>query len=422
MLTQTRIFHGWYIVICCFISQGVRAGLGNQTFGFFIKPLTAELGWSRAVLTGGLMTQSVVGAMVSPLVGFCVDRYGPRLLMPAGALFMGASMILLSQTRFLWQFVLFLGVFGTLGFAGLAYGVTSPTIAKWFIRKRGRAAGIATGGLNVGVAAFTPLIVFLIEDAGWRTALLYLGLLPPILVIPPALLWLRRQPEDMGLLPDGASTPTASSSGSDYTQQDLEERSEEVSWTVQDAFRSRTLWLLFVAGQIYGMAQVSVIIHRTPYITDLGFTSATAGVSLVIHSIAALSGKLIWGYLADRVEIRLLLVLVLLGSAAALSSLSFINTPLLLYLGFALPYGLTAGSLTVLGPLIWARYFGRRHLGAIQGLMGPIGLVPGMLGPMFAAFVYDATGSYEFAFRCFVGLFATGALLMWWVRPPVPNQ
>ena len=138
-------------------------------------------------------------------------------------------------------------------------------------------------------------------------------------------------------------------------------------------------------------------------------------------SRAVLTGALIWGYLADRVEIRLLLVLVLMGSAAALSALFFVNSPLMLYLGFALPYGLTAGSLTVLGPLIWARYFGRRHLGSIQGLMGPIGLVPGLLGPMFAAFVYDATGSYEFAFGCFVCLFAIGALMMWWVRRPVAS-
>ena len=126
--------------------------------------------------------------------------------------------------------------------------------------------------------------------------------------------------------------------------------------------------------------------------------------------------------MADRVEIRLLLVLVLMGSAASLAALFFVKDPMMLYLGFALPYGLTAGSLTVLGPLIWARYFGRRHLGSIQGLMGPIGLLPGLLGPMFAAFVYDATGSYEFAFGCFVGLFATGAIMMWWVRRPVASQ
>ena len=152
---------------------------------------------------------------------------------------MGASMMLLSQTRHLWQFVLFLGVLGALGFAGLAYSVTSPTIAKWFVRRRGRAAGIATGGLNVGVAVFTPLIVFLIDQYGWRSAWLYLGLLPMVLVIPPALLWLRRQPEDMGLLPDGDPAPPATSSQSDAVQQDAEDPSGEVSWSVQDAFRSR---------------------------------------------------------------------------------------------------------------------------------------------------------------------------------------
>ena len=101
--------------------------------------------------------------------------------------------------------MLFYRVIGTFGIPGLSYSVISPTIAKWFIRYRGRATGIATAGLNLGAVALTPLILFLIRELAWRTAWFILGFVPWIVVVPPSLLWLRRQPEDMGLLPDGAT-------------------------------------------------------------------------------------------------------------------------------------------------------------------------------------------------------------------------
>ena len=106
-----------------------------------------------------MMTRDLIGVALGPAVGFAVDRYGPRFLMTGSAIMMGISIMLLSQTQSLWQFVLFFGVNGAFGVPGLGYGVLSPTLAKWFIRKRGRATGIATAGLNIGAVATTPLIL-----------------------------------------------------------------------------------------------------------------------------------------------------------------------------------------------------------------------------------------------------------------------
>ena len=138
MNTKPKIFHGWYIVACGFLSQGMRVGLGAQTFGFFFKPMIEELGWNRTVMTAALLVRDLVSSGVYPAFGYAVDRCGPRFLMAGSAVVLGISLMLLSQTREIWQFILFYGVIGTFGVPGLGYGVVSPTIAKWFIRHRGR--------------------------------------------------------------------------------------------------------------------------------------------------------------------------------------------------------------------------------------------------------------------------------------------
>lgn len=109
------MFYGWYIVACGFLSQGMRVGLGAQTFGFFFKPMIEELGRSRTVMTGALLARDLVRAGVSPVFGYLVDRYGPRFLMAGSAAILGVSLMLLSQTYEIWQFVLFYGVIGTFG-------------------------------------------------------------------------------------------------------------------------------------------------------------------------------------------------------------------------------------------------------------------------------------------------------------------
>ena len=416
-MVRPRFFYGWYIVLCGFLSQGMRVGLGAQTFGFFFKPMSEELGWSRAMLTGGLMTRSLIGVSLSPLVGFAVDRYDPRYLMVGSTVMMGLSIMLLSQTHSLWQFVLFFGVIGAFGVPGLGYGVLSPTIAKWFIRKRGRATAIATAGLNAGAVAMTPVTLLLIEGQGWCEAWFWLALIPWVVVIPPALIWLRRQPEDMGLLPDGDDpkpTPQGEQEGSDR-QSDA----GEVSWSVREAFRTPAIWLIIGSQVLSSAAMGSIIVHRIPYITDQGYSSAIAGTTMVVFSVAAFLSKLLWGFLADRFHVRWLMTLMLLCSAIGLWFLIDAPSVWHLYVGFGLGYGLTGGGLTVMGPLVWAKYFGRRHLGAIQGVTAPVYLVGDILGPMFAAFVYDRSGSYDLAFMFFVGFLVLGAILIWVTRPPV---
>ena len=385
----------------------MRVGLGAQTFGFFFKPMIEELGWNRTVMTGALLVRDLISAGAYPAVGYAVDRYGPRFLMAGSAVVLGISLMLLSQTREIWQFVLFYGVIGTFGVPGLGYGVVSPTIAKWFIRHRGRATGIATAGLNVGTVALTPLILFLIQAFGWRTAWFVLGFVPWIVVAPPSLLWLRRQPEDMGLLPDG-DTPTAASQADERQQP-----AEEVSWTVRQALHAPAFWLLVAYEVLSGMSMGALIIHRIPYATDLGFSAVQAGISFGIYGVCAFAAKLVWGFLADRCSIWLLAIIALICSAIGIFAGVGSTSEWQLYGTFGVIYGLTGGALVVITPLLWAAHFGRRHQGTIRGVMSPFYLIASIGGPLFAAFVYDQFGSLDAAFRVFAGYFVVSAVFVW---------
>ena len=385
----------------------MRVGLGAQTFGFFFKPMIEELGWNRTVMTGALLVRDLISAGAYPAIGSAVDRYGPRFLMAGSAVVLGISLMLLSQTREIWQFVLFYGVIGTFGVPGLGYGVVSPTIAKWFIRHRGRATGIATAGLNVGTVALTPLILFLIQAFGWRTAWFVLGFVPWIVVAPPSLLWLRRQPEDMGLLPDG-DTPTAASQADERQQP-----AEEVSWTVRQALHAPAFWLLVAYEVLSGMSMGALIIHRIPYATDLGFSAVQAGISFGIYGVCAFAAKLVWGFLADRYSIWLLAIIALICSAIGIFAGVGSTSQWQLYGTFGVIYGLTGGALVVITPLLWAAHFGRRHQGTIRGVMSPFYLIASIGGPLFAAFVYDQFGSLDAAFRVFAGYFVVSAVFVW---------
>ena len=416
------VFHGWYIVACGFLSQGMRVGLGAQTFGFFFKPMTDELGWSRTVMTGALLVRDLVRAVISPAFGFAVDRYGPRFLVAGSAVALGISLMLLSQTREIWHFALFYGVIGTFGIPGLAYGVISPTIAKWFIRHRGKATGIATAGLNVGSVAMTPLILFLINAYGWRTAWFCLAFVPWVVVAPAALLWLRRQPEDMGLLPDGAAAATQEGleQGPEGAAKPAPAPVDEASRTLRQAIGSAAFWFLAGYELLAGMAIGSLIIHRIPYMTDLGFSDVQAGVSFIIYSVCAFLAKLVWGFLADRFPVRVMAAVALVGSAASIfAGVGAVNV-WQMQITFGVMYGFTGGALVVISPLLWAGHFGRRHQGAIQGVLSAVFLTASIGGPMFAALVYDRLGSYDLAFRLFAAYFAAAALLVWLAGKPPP--
>ncbi|MBI4197649.1 MAG: MFS transporter [Chloroflexi bacterium] len=417
---KPRFFFGWYIVAGTFFAHWLGAGIGVPTFGQFFKPMSQELGWSRSMTTLPLVARNVLSQLIGPIVGPLLDRFGPRYLMTFGAIIAGVGTMLMAQVNSIWQFFLFFAVIGAIGNAGLSNIVTNATLAKWFVRMRGRATGISASGINAGEAVMTPLVLVLIATIGWRGAWMVMGLLPWLIVAPTAFVWMRRAPEDMGLRPDGdppeeEGAPRRAAVGGQRAAQ------EEHSWTPKAAFKTPALWMIIIATNLASLAVSGVVLHQIPYLTDKGLSNTVAAMSLTTYAIFAMPSKLLWGFLAERVHIRYLTAASMLGSAVGLLILIRATTPFEAIL-FGVVYGSTRGAWSVVTSLIWADYFGRHFLGTIRGFVAPFQLVSGVGGPLFASYVYDTTASYLLAFTIFVVTYLLGALLILFTKPPAPMK
>ena len=407
-------YYGWRIVAGVFFANWLGAGIGLPMFGQFLKPMSSELGWTRTVTTVPIVARQVINLLINPIIGPMLDRYGPRYLMAAGAIVMGLATMLMSQVNSFWQFFLFFGVMGAIGQAGLSHVVTNSTLAKWFVRRRGRATGISAAGINVGEVVMAPLVLALIATIGWRGAWVVMGVLPWLIVVPTSWLWMRRQPEDMGLSPDG----DASTNERDAAVQGGA-RLEEHSWTAAEAFRTPTLWALIVATNLAGIAVSGVLLHQIPFLTDQGLSTTIAAFSLTTYAVFAIPSKLVWGFLAERFHIRYLTAASLLGSAAGLLVLMGADSNVEA-IAFGVVYGSTRGAWAVVQSLVWADYFGRGFLGAIRGYVSPFQLLATVGGPIFAAYVFDETGSYMFALWTFFAAYLLAAALVLATPPPRP--
>jgi len=200
---KPRYFYGWNVVAASFMAHLAYAEHHSSMLGFFFRPFQNEFGWNRSALAAVQTIARVAEAMVAPIVGPFVDRYGSRILMPVGAVIVGLTMLAVTQIDAIWQFYLLRGIIVALGFTLMGNLVTDVAINNWFVRKRGRAVAIARLGSNISNMAFVPLTVFIIGAYGWRTMFVVFAATVSLLVPIPSAILMRRRPEDMGLYPDG---------------------------------------------------------------------------------------------------------------------------------------------------------------------------------------------------------------------------
>ncbi|MBI3953122.1 MAG: MFS transporter [Chloroflexi bacterium] len=411
---RRKLFHGWWIVVSSVVGDLMMLGPSTYALAVFLVPITKEMGWSRSAIALAPTMRSLTGMFVGPIVGPILDRHGPRVLMAAGGIIGGATLILLSQVHAIWQFYVLFGVGFSLAM-GMSSGlVTSATVAKWFIRRRGRAVALAALGISLAGVVFTPLSQVLASVLGWRLAWALIGVLVMATVTPAALLLMRRQPEDLGLRPDGdAATPSLPGHPSGARAA----LPEEPRWTVRQAARTPTLWLLLFASNLLGLTIATILFHQLAYFADQGFSRTLATTVATTYSLCALTAKPIWGLIIERVSVRLCAVVNAVLSAGAFVVLAYASTPALAF-AYAVCAGLTTGAIPVIQNMIWPEYYGRTFLGTIRGAFAPISMLSFGLGPFVSGLLYDATGSYRAAFLAIVGAALTSALLFALARRP----
>ena len=409
-----RVYYGWYIVGVAFAVSMMSTGLQAYTLGVFLKPMEADLGWTRTDLSFGQTVSTICSGFVAFWIGPMLDRHGGRIMLVVGALIMGVGFVVMSQVQEIWQYLLVRGVLVTGGAAGAGGLVLNVALSNWFIRRRGIAIAIGAMGVSFAALVLPFIATTLIEAYGWRESWTIIGVTIPVVIVPLSLLIMRRRPEDHGLLPDGgiSTAPPSKARAASMALQD-------VHWTRKQAMRSRTLWMLILTFALASMGLSALLLHLIPYLSDTGLSSGQAASAFGMVGLAGLLSKPLWGIALDHLNTAKCAAVEFLLMGAGLAAIMSTDQVVLVHASvFVL--GLGIGGVSTVQEVVWADYFGRASLGAIRGLSRPFQVFASAGGPLFAAIIFDARGSYEFAFSIFIVTYVAAAAMILVTPYPTP--
>ncbi len=372
------------------LSAIASAVIINPTIGVFVKPMAEDFGWNRSIIAGAVAIGTMSGGIVAMGVGPIIDRFGARWVLFIGFLIMGSLFIAWSGVTTLWQFYAVI-ITTRMLLQGIINLTNQTVLAKWFVRLRGRALAYGNLGQRFGQGAVPLLTQMIINAAGWRWAASSLGILAWSLTLVPVLLWMKRQPEDMGLRPDGDAPDR---------QEDVEAptrrgaaRVPEVHFTLQEALRTRTLYILLAALCLTSFVNTGVNFNLIPYLSDQGLSENQAVALLMLWSLVGIPAALSAGLLMERISTQAVLAGFQLGMIAGTLLLISLNT---VWMGviFALVHGIAFAGSLLAQQVILADYYGSRHLGALRGAVLPWQMASNAVGPLAATLVFDTQGSY----------------------------
>jgi len=413
-VVDNRIFFGYWLVAASFLAQFVSIGMYSYVLGSFMLPMIDEMGWSRGDFTLTRTIGQIVMAAVGVVVGARVDRFGGRPIMLVGATILTVALVLHSFIDTLWAWWLINGVLLTLGCAMVGTLVVNVTLSKWFVRGRGKAIAFAAMGVSFGGVALTPFATWLVDTIGWRPAWIWLGVVTALLLYPVAFM-MRRAPEDHGLHPDGITdAQVAAGAGSAAQAEDAR------TYTRAEALRTLTFYAMVVAFGFFSINIVVMLLQTIPYLTDNGFSRNQAVLAMFIASIPAMVSKPVWGYLIDRSRPKpLAAVSATVTGLALFLIVTAVNGQQLfwIYAAFAV-LGLGWGGMIPLQEVIWASFYGRRHIGAIRGAGLPFAFALGAVAPWLVSVYHDRVGEYDGALLVVATLNLISGLLIFLVPPP----
>lgn len=414
MVDASPVYYGWVILFVGAVGTILTSPGQTYSVSVFIDHFIADLGISRSLVSTLYSVGTLTASFALPFVGRQIDRRGSRLMIVGISLLLGLACVYMG---FVYNWLMLgIGFFllRMLGQGSLSLA-SRYAINQWWVRRRGSVMGIAGVATAIlGSGGFPVLINWLIPQFGWRLSYGLLGVGVMALMIPLALLFVRDKPEQYGLLPDGAkslSDQTAKNKG--FT---------EVHWTLAEALGTPAFWLVSAAIASMSMLGTGLTFHIFSIFEDSGLSAAMA--ASVFLPMAATAGvmQLAGGLLIDRVPVRLLLAVALFLQALALVMAPFLTSAEMAY-GYGVVMGSLNGLQMIVGSVVWAKYFGRQHLGAITGVVSTIGVASSALGPMPFGIARDLMGSYTTILVAFAVLpFALGVANLFYGKPPVKGE
>ncbi len=399
---QPKFFYGYVVVLATFCIMGMVGGIW-AIFGVFFKPMLTEFGWTRATLSGAASLRMFITTLLGIAGGRLTDKFGPRPVVAVCGLFLGLGFFLMSRISTIWQLYLVFGVIAGVGMGGLFVPLIS-TVSRWFVKRRGMMTGIVLSGASVGTIIVPPLATWLIITYGWRTAYTIVGLVVMIVIIS-ATQFVKRDPAQIGQLPDGEKGVQAASL-------DLPARSS----SLREAIHTRQFWLLCAVFGCLWFSAMAIWVHIVIHAIDLGIPAISAANILAIMGGAGIASRILIGSLADRIGYKPALLIGFTLMVVSLLWLLVARELWALYL-FAVIFGFGIAGLVVLEAPLIAKLFGLGSLSVIMGSVEFVSTTLSLPSAIVAGYIFDIMGSYQLAFLISAGVSIIGFMLSLLLRP-----
>ena len=431
---KPKIFYGWYIVLAAAAINVYGAGVWFYGFPIFYKVLIDEFGWARA--TGALVVSlsRVEGGLEAPIVGWFVDKFGPRAMAVIGAIIFGIGYLLMSlvsdfsvgpiQISALVVFILLYAGIMSIGYNTGFSHASMAAVNGWFIKKRSRAFAIFS--LGAGASGITVFVLGLaMQNFGWRSAAIMAGIGIFIFVIPMSLL-LRHKPEEYGYLPDGED-PNRVVDSNDIQLEDVNNANSistdttNYDYSVKEALVTSAFWMLLLGSAARSLTMTSVVVHQVAYLTDIGMPISQASAALGGMVFASLIGRFGFGILGDYIDKRYLLIATYMLQSVGIFVLDSVQNMNQVWT-FVVIYGIAYGGAIPLYFAIVGDYFGRTNYATIRGFQQFFTIPAVVFGPIYAGLVFDVSGDYSFAFMSFIGTLIVGMVFVFLARNPLSKQ
>jgi len=401
------IFYGYWILLGTVLLHFLDSGLYFYGFSVFYTPIKLEYAWSAAAISGAISFSRLEGGIEGPVVGYLIEKYGARKILALGVLITGLGYMLMLYVDSVWMLYLVYGGVLSIGYnMGFTHSLTT-LLNNWFVKRRARVMSLYAIAAGLGGAIIVPLLSKSIMLYGWKTTAIYSGLAFWIVGIPATLIF-RNYPEDMGLLPDGVPDVELDSD----TIVALE---DEPKLTTREALQSGVFRRLLLAESLRTFLLASIVLHEIPHLVNIGIDEVTAAGILGLMISISIPGRLIFGFLGDYFEKRKLLAVTMILQGIGVLIFAYASSIVHVY-AFVVIYGLTYGGCIPLLMAFRGDLFGRKKFAQMSGIMSPFRTIGNVIGPVFAGYLFDLTGSYKIAFITFTCIAILSGISFYFVK------
>jgi len=403
-------YYGWAITGAGTLGNALQGGLVFWTMGIYTSAFEDHFNAPRAKVNLIETFLTITVNLMSPMVGYMVDKKSARHLVALGTASLGAGLVAISFAGTLLHIWAVYAILIPLGVLTLGVLPSSALISRWFRRRRGLALGISLTGSSIGGALAPPLLTYLFMAWGWRTALLVTGI-AVICLAPVFFKVLVNFPEDIG----AEEEPEDQRSGGSLSQAD------QAEWQIRDLLRTSTFWWQTLISASLLAVTLGLLANLSLHAKDLGITGQRTAVLYSIISFCSFFGKIASGWMLDRIGLKWGGAITITLLISALMTLLFFQSYPGLIVGCFL-VGLGFGGVTPLWTNMPARSFGARSVGRALGLMNPMHIPITAPSAPLAGYISDTTGSYDLVFIIYSGLCLMAALGLWFMKQPQPRS